>query len=171
MDAGAVGERGGVRPNAPGDIVRHGRPPRRPPSSRLAAALDVDVAELTMTPARRADWRERQADGLGVSQHNGQQPCDPAQWDKTMSERRRRPWTAEEDEAIREAARATFNDGLTVLEDGAAVRAGRLADAARRIGRTVDAVRKRAQRIGAASYPMHRSGCRNGHRAEGGEVR
>ena len=88
-----------------------------------------------------------------------------------MNERRRRPWMAEEDEAIREAARATFNDGLTVLEDGAAARAGRLADAARRIGRTVDAVRKRAQRIGAASCPMHRSGRRSGCQAEAGEAR
>ena len=87
-----------------------------------------------------------------------------------MNEQRtRKPWTAEEDEVIREAARATFNDGLTVRDEGRAARAGRLADAARRIGRTVDAVRKRAQRIGAFSYPMPRRGRRTG--AEEGEAR
>ena len=61
--------------------------------------------------------------------------------------RRRRPWTAEEDEAIRAAAANTFNEGLTVLDDAGDVgRAGRLADLARRIG--------------AFSYPMYRSGRR-----------
>ena len=77
-----------------------------------------------------------------------------------MEDRRRRPWTAEEDEAIRAAARATFNEGLTVLEDGAAIRAGRLAEVGRLIGRTADAVRKRAERIGVFSYPMYRSSAR-----------
>ena len=79
--------------------------------------------------------------------------------------RRRRPWTAEEDEAIREAARATFEDGLTVHEDGETTRAARLADVGERIGRSLAAVRKRAQRIGAFSYPMYGSGRRSGRGA------
>lgn len=58
------------------------------------------------------------------------------------------------------AAGATFADGLTVLEGGDVVRAGRLADVARRIGRSAAAVRKRAQRIGAFSYAMYGSGKR-----------
>lgn len=79
--------------------------------------------------------------------------------------RRRRPWTAEEDEAIRKAARATFEEGLTVVADGETLRAGRLADVGHRIGRSHDAVKKRAQRIGAFSYPMYRSGRRSGRGA------
>ena len=71
---------------------------------------------------------------------------------------RGRAWTTAEDDAIRAAARATHDDGLT-LPDTAA-RAARLADVARRLGRTVYATRKRAQRIGAWSYPMYRSGRR-----------
>ena len=79
--------------------------------------------------------------------------------------RRRRPWTAAEDEAIREAARATFEDGLTVHADGETTWAARLADVGEQIGRSHDAVKKRAQRIGAFSYPMHRSGRRSGRGA------
>ena len=77
---------------------------------------------------------------------------------------RGRAWTAAEDDAIRAAARATFDGGLTVWADdaGGPVRAARLADVARQLGRTVDAVQKRAQRIGAFSYPMYRSGRRKG---------
>ena len=75
---------------------------------------------------------------------------------------RGRAWTAEEDAAIRAAADATRESGLTVLdrERWQTVRAARLADLAARLGRSVDAVRKRAQRIGAPSYAMNASGRR-----------
>ena len=56
-----------VRPNTVTDIVHHGKPATTTTLFKLAAALDVDVAELMMTPGQRADWRERQQDGLGVS--------------------------------------------------------------------------------------------------------
>ena len=77
--------------------------------------------------------------------------------------RRRRPWTEAEDDAIRAAARATWDRGLTVQRgERAGERAGRLADVAREIGRTAAACRKRAQRIGAFSYAMYGSGRRSG---------
>ena len=70
---------------------------------------------------------------------------------------RGRPWTKAEDDAIRAAARATHDDGLTVADgSGAAARAARLADVARQCGRTMHATRKRAQCIGA--YPMYDPG-------------
>ena len=85
---------------------------------------------------------------------------DNRQWiaDNGQTMARGRPWTAAEDDAIRAAARATRDDGLTVPDTAA--RAARLADVARRLGRTLDATRKRAQRIGAWSYPMFGSGRR-----------
>lgn len=75
---------------------------------------------------------------------------------------RGRAWSAEEDAAIRAAADATREHGLSVLdkERWQTVRAARLADVARRFGRTLAAVQKRAQRIGAPSYAMHGSGRR-----------
>ena len=67
---------------------------------------------------------------------------------------RGRPWTPEEDDAIRAAARATRADGTHVYADDGrpAGRVSRLRDVALELGRTPAAVRKRAQRIGAFSY-------------------
>ena len=67
---------------------------------------------------------------------------------------RGRPWTPEEDDAIRAAARETRAAGTHVYaEDGRFEgRAQRLRDVALQLGRSTAAVRKRAQRIGAFSY-------------------
>lgn len=52
----------GVRPNTIGDIVRHGKHTTTATLERIAAALDVDVVELMMTPGQRALRREWQQD-------------------------------------------------------------------------------------------------------------
>ena len=66
-----------------------------------------------------------------------------------------RPWSLEEDDAIRAACVANRVTGLTDM-DGATRnprwRARRLQTGADRFGRTLAAVRKRAQRIGERSY-------------------
>ena len=67
---------------------------------------------------------------------------------------RGRPWTPEEDDAIRDAARRTREQGTHVYDDAGRFvgRDSRLRDLAIELGRTTAAVRKRAQRIGAFSY-------------------
>lgn len=66
-----------------------------------------------------------------------------------------RPWTLEEDDAIRAACEANRSLGITD-EDSAGEhpkgRARRLQAVADRFGRTLEAVRKRAQRLGERSY-------------------
>ena len=66
-----------------------------------------------------------------------------------------RPWSLEEDDAIRAACAANRTTGLTDV-DGATRnprwRARRLQAVADRFGRTLAAVRKRAQRLGERSY-------------------
>ena len=66
-----------------------------------------------------------------------------------------RPWTLEEDDAIRAACAENRSVGITD-ENGASEhpkgRARRLQAVADRFGRTLEAVRKRAQRIGERSY-------------------
>ena len=66
-----------------------------------------------------------------------------------------RPWTLEEDDAIRAACEQNRSIGITD-EDGASAnpmgRARRLQAVADEIGRTLEAVRKRAQRLGERSY-------------------
>ena len=57
----------GVRPTAITDIIRHAAPTSTTTLLRLAAALDVDVCELMMTAAARADWRERRLAHVGRS--------------------------------------------------------------------------------------------------------
>ena len=66
-----------------------------------------------------------------------------------------RPWSIEEDDAIREACAANRTTGLTDMDGGARNprwRARRLHAVADRFGRTLAAVRKRAQRLGERSY-------------------
>ena len=68
-----------------------------------------------------------------------------------------RPWTPEEDEAIRRAAAANMRHGLSAANAPDRTRnrfgpAARLRELAAEIGRSYAAVRKRAERIGAASY-------------------
>lgn len=68
---------------------------------------------------------------------------------------RGRPWTPEEDAAIRQAAADTRAHGTHRLVEGARTRVERVArlkDLALELRRTPAAVRKRAQRIGAFSY-------------------
>ena len=66
-----------------------------------------------------------------------------------------RPWTPEEDDAIRAACEQNREIGLTD-EDGGGEhprrRARRLQAVADRFGRSLAAVRKRAQRLGERSY-------------------
>ena len=57
----------GVHENTIRGIVRHGKHTTTAVLERIAAALDVEVAELMMTPAQRGDWRERQQDELWLS--------------------------------------------------------------------------------------------------------
>lgn len=78
---------------------------------------------------------------------------------------RGRPWTADEDQAIREAAEGNRRKGIarSVHDRGDCLAVGdfegarqgyskRLQEVASRIGRTYAATLKRAQRIGAESY-------------------
>ena len=77
---------------------------------------------------------------------------------RSAAEARGRLWTAAEDERIRRAARATRDEGLTVIVAGDIGRAARLANLAGELGRSVATVRKRAQRIGEPSYLRHSRG-------------
>ena len=66
-----------------------------------------------------------------------------------------RPWSLEEDDAIRAAGRENRVTGLTDVDGSSRNprwRARRLQAVADRFGRTLAAVRKRAQRIGERSY-------------------
>ena len=70
------------------------------------------------------------------------------------SKRQPRPWTLEEDDAVRAACAENRSVGITD-ENGSENpkgRARRLQAVAERFGRTLEAVRKRAQRIGERSY-------------------
>ena len=53
----------GVRQNTLTDLLRHSRNTDTSTLLKLAAALDVDVAELLMTREQRADWMEGAAGG------------------------------------------------------------------------------------------------------------
>lgn len=61
---------------------------------------------------------------------------------------KKRQWTKQEDDLIREVANRNMHYGISD-EDGYA---NRLRDLARKIDRTYEAVRMRASRIGATSY-------------------
>ena len=63
----AAGRRSGLQENALVNVVRHGGHTTTRTLERLAAALEVDVCELLMTRAQRADRRERQHDGAGLA--------------------------------------------------------------------------------------------------------
>ena len=57
----------GLQENALVNVVRHGGHTTTRTLERLAAALKVDVSELLMTRAQRADRRERRLDGAGLA--------------------------------------------------------------------------------------------------------
>ena len=57
----------GLQGNAPVNVVRHGGHTTTRTLERLTAALEVDVSELLMTRAQRADRRERQHGGAGLA--------------------------------------------------------------------------------------------------------
>ena len=126
-----------------------------------AAAPSLGAPFLGVRAARP---RRRRRPGNRTSARLGYGAPDAHDWtirsgSPTMDNMARgRAWTTAEDNAIRAAARATRDDGLTL--PGTADRAARLAVVARQIGRSVHATRKRAQRIGVWSYPVYRSGHR-----------
>ena len=69
-----------------------------------------------------------------------------------------RLWLPEEDELIRQAARANYELSIKAGDVGRPRRgfANRLQDVAAKTGRSYAAVRKRAERIGATSYRPRR---------------
>ena len=64
---GRLAAESGVRPTAITDIIRHAAPATTTTLLKLAAALEVDVAELLMTPEARQDWRRLRLEHVGRS--------------------------------------------------------------------------------------------------------
>ena len=56
-----------MRQNTLTDLIRHGRHTDTRTLLRLAAALEVDVCELLMTPEARAEWRRIRLEHVGRS--------------------------------------------------------------------------------------------------------